>query len=116
MKYALLIYPGPARDAYNALPEDGQRQIFEEYMAIAGTPGVYATVQLDRTPAETATTVREDNGQTLITDGPFADTKEVLGGVFLLDAPNLDAALELAKRIPAVRMGGAVEIQRVLER
>jgi hypothetical protein len=114
MKYALLIYASDARDRYDALPEAEQEAILGEYMAVRQTPGVYGGEQLQ--PAETATTVRVEDGQTVVTDGPFADTKEVLGGFFLLEAPNLDAALEVAARIPAARMGGAIQVQPLVER
>jgi hypothetical protein len=67
-------------------------------------------------PAESATTVRVEDGKTLTTDGPFADSKEILGGLYLLEADNLDRALELAARIPAARMGGAVEVRPLVER
>ena len=113
MKYALLIYGTEARETFNRLPEDEQQAILGEYFAIASAPGVYGGEQLQ--PAESATTVRVQNGQTLTTDGPFAETKEFLGGFFLLEADNLDAALELAARIPAARMGGAVEVRPVKE-
>jgi hypothetical protein len=66
-------------------------------------------------PVEAATTVRVEDGRTLTTDGPFADTKEHLGGFFLLEADDLDAALEMAARIPAARTGGAVEVRPVVE-
>jgi hypothetical protein len=61
---------------------------------------------------ETATTVRVENGETLTTDGPFVAVKEALGGYLFFEAENLDAAIELATRIPASRLGGAVEIRR----
>jgi hypothetical protein len=65
---------------------------------------------------DTATTVRHGGGgENLIVDGPFADTKEVLGGYYVLDASNLDEALEFAQRIPAVRLGGAVEVRPLVE-
>jgi hypothetical protein len=67
-------------------------------------------------PSETATTVRVEDGRTLTTDGPFVDTKEVLGGYYLYEADDLDAAIELASRIPAARMGGAIEVRPVVER
>ena len=67
-------------------------------------------------PVETATTVRVEGGQTLLTDGPFLDAKEHLGGYFLVEADELDAALELAARVPAARMGGAVEVRPLVER
>ena len=70
-----------------------------------------------RPPAagETATTVSYAGDENLITDGPYADTKEVLGGYYVLDASNLDEALEFAQRIPAVRLGGAVEVRPLVE-
>jgi hypothetical protein len=67
-------------------------------------------------PAETATCVRVAGGRTLMTDGPFADTKEVLGGLFLLEAANLDEVLEVAARVPATRFGGVVEVRPVVAR
>ena len=66
-------------------------------------------------PAETATTVRVQDGQTLTTDGPFIETKEALGGYYLLEADDLDGALEVAARIPAARFGGAIEVRPVVE-
>ena len=65
-------------------------------------------------PAETATTVRVQDGRTLVTDGPFADTKEILAGFYLVEAENLDAATEIAARIPAARIGGSIEIRPVV--
>ena len=111
MKYLLLIH---SRGDTEKLPEEEQRQILGEYIALAESPEVLSSHQLQ--PADTATTVRIENGQTLTTDGPFADTKEVLGGLYLLEADNLDVALDLAARIPAARMGGAVEVRPLVER
>src|ERR1022692_4194371 len=112
MKYALLIYERPG--AFAALSEDEQGAMIGEYAAITALPEVVGGEQLQ--PAQTATTVRAQNGQTLTSDGPFADTKEVFGGFYLLEADNLDAALEIAARIPASRMGGSVEVRPVVER
>ena len=64
---------------------------------------------------ETATTVRVQDGETLTTDGPFAAVKEALGGYFFLEADDLDAEIELAARVPAARMGGAVEVRPLVE-
>jgi hypothetical protein len=64
----------------------------------------------------TATTVRVQDGKTLTTDGPFADTKEVFGGYYVFEAGNLDEALELAGRVPAARYSGSVEVRPVVER
>jgi hypothetical protein len=109
MRYALLIYAKPG--SHDALPEDEQRAAFGEYMALNEHPGVVASVRLK--PVETATTVRVEGGETLVTDGPFADTKEVFGGYYVLEADHLDAALEVAARIPAARLGGSVEVRPV---
>ena len=114
MKYALLIYPGRSREGYERLPEDEQRAITGEYLALRQEAGVLGAEQLQ--PPESATTVRVEDGRTLTTDGPFADTKEILGGLYLLEADNLDRALELAARMPASRMGGAVEVRPLVER
>jgi hypothetical protein len=114
MKYALLIYTGTAMEEYQRLPEQEQRSILEEYLALAREPGVIASEQLQ--PPESATTVRVEDRNALTTDGPFADTKEILGGYYVLEADDLDRALELAARIPAARMGGAVEVRPLVER
>src|SRR5438045_2996749 len=97
MQYALLIYDTPG--TYDALSDSEREAVFGEYFAISDTPGVFGGAQLQ--PAETATTVRVHDGNTLTTDGPFANTKEVFGGYYLLEADDLDKAIELAARIPA---------------
>jgi hypothetical protein len=114
VKYALLIYSDEARDRFDQLSEDEQRAIMGEYFAISELPGTFGGAQLQ--PAGTATTVRVDNGKALTTDGPFTETKEVLGGFYLFEADGIDAALDVASRIPAARMGGAVEIRPLVER
>ena len=114
MKYALLIYSSEAGDEFDSLPEDEQKAIMGEYFAISELPGTYGGDQLQ--PSASATTVRVEDGRTLTTDGPFAETKEVLGGFYLFEADDLDAALEVAARIPAARMGGAVEVRPIVER
>jgi hypothetical protein len=114
MQYLLQIYTGEAMAAWERLSEDEQGSVTAEYMAIMQAPGVSAGAQLQ--PATTATTVRVKDGATLTTDGPFPETKEALGGYYLLEADDLDAAIELAARIPAARLGGAVEVRPVVER
>ena len=114
MKYLLQIYAGPARDEYDRLTADEQQAIVDEYLAIGKSPGIVGGAQLQ--PVETATTVRVQNGETLLTDGPFVDAKEHLGGYLLLEADDLDVALALAARIPAARMGGAIEVRPLVER
>jgi hypothetical protein len=112
MKYALLIYRSP--EVWDDLSEDQQRAIYGEYMAIGETPGIVGGSQLQ--PIDSATTVRVQNGQTLLTDGPFVDAKEHLAGFYLFEADDLDAATGIAARIPAARMGGAVEVRPMVER
>ena len=120
MKYILLIHQGDAPtpyspDAWERLSEDEQKAVYADYQAINKTPGVTpATVQMQ--PPETATTVRVEDGKTLTTDGPFVATKEALGGYYVFEAEDLDGAIELASRIPAARMGGAVEVRPLVER
>jgi hypothetical protein len=113
VKYLMLIYQGstplPGTDAWNDLPEDEQKRIYADYGALNENPGV--TPGLPMGLPEDATTVRVHDGSTLTTDGPFAAVKEALGGYFVLEADDLDAAIEVAARIPAARLGGAVEIR-----
>ena len=117
MKYMLLIHQGsaptPRTDDWATVPEDEQKAVYADYQAINETPGVSPGVQLDA--PETATTVRVQDGRTLTTDGPFVDTKEALGGYLFYEADDLDAAIELASRIPAARMGGAIEVRPIVE-
>jgi hypothetical protein len=118
MKYMLLIHQGTAptpRDAeeWERLSEDEQKAVYSDYKAVSETPGVSPGLQLQ--PAETATTVRVKDREILTTDGPFVAIKEALGGYLVFEADDLDAAVELAARIPAARMGGAVEVRPIVE-
>jgi hypothetical protein len=118
MKYMLLIHQGDAptpRDpeAWGRLPEDEQKAVFADYQAINQTPGVTPGLGLE--PAETATTVRVQDGRTLTTDGPFVELKEAMAGYLIFEADDLDAAIELAARIPAARLGGAIEVRPIAE-
>jgi len=119
MKYMLLIQFGDAPtpyspDKWERLSEDEQKAVYGAYQKINETPGVTPSgVQLQ--PAEAATTVRVQDGKTLVTDGPFVTIKEALAGWLMFEADNIDAAIELASRIPAARMGGAVEVRPVVE-
>jgi hypothetical protein len=110
MQYALLIYSQPG--AAEALGEDEREAAHRRYMEIRHEPGMVGGASLH--PAETATTVRVRDEQVLITDGPFADTKEVFAGFYLLEADDLGRATEVAARIPAARLGGCVEIRPVV--
>jgi hypothetical protein len=118
MKYMLLIYQGatptPPSEEWERLSEDEQKAVYGAYRAINETPGVSPGVQIQ--PPETATTVRVKDGETLTTDGPFVETKEALGGYFMFEADDLDSAIELASRVPAAGMGGAVEVRPLVER
>jgi hypothetical protein len=113
MNYMLQIYTGDSRSAWEELSKGEQDAITAEYMAIRQAPGITGGAELQ--DANTATTVRVDGGRTLTTDGPFPETKEALGGYDLLEAADLDQAIELAARIPAARLGGAVEVRPVVE-
>ncbi|HEY3086952.1 MAG TPA: YciI family protein [Jatrophihabitantaceae bacterium] len=112
MQYALLIYAEPGY--VEALSDAEREAVYAEFAALADDARCVDAAQLQ--PVETATCVRVAGGRTLVTDGPFADSKEVLGGVFLMDAANLDEAIELAARIPAARFGGVVEVRPVVAR
>jgi hypothetical protein len=110
MQYSLMIYAEPGLE--EALAEAERDAAYAEYFALADDAGCIEAARLQ--PVETATCVRVIGGRSLVTDGPFADTKEVLGGFCLIDAADLDEAIELAARIPAARLGGAVEIRPVV--
>ena len=119
MKYMLLIHQGDSptpRDpeAWARLSEEEQKKVYAAYGQINQTPGV--TTGHEMAPPEQATVVRVEDGKTLTTDGPFADSKEALGGYLLYEADDLDAAIELAANVPAAWLGGAVEVRPVVER
>jgi hypothetical protein len=105
VKYAILIYGseegGPASPAEHRV-----------YMELAERETTYGGAQLQ--PVATATTLRVRGGETLTTDGPFAETKEAFGGFYLIDVASLDDALEFAATVPAARNGGSVEVRPVV--
>jgi hypothetical protein len=118
MKYMLLIQQGDTPtpqdpEAWARLSEDEQKSVFADYQAVNETPGVTPGSWMQ--PPEAATTVRVQDGKTLTTDGPFVAVKEALGGYLFFEAADLDAAIELASRIPAARLGGAVEVRPLAE-
>jgi hypothetical protein len=118
MKYMLLIHQGDTPtprdpDAWARLSEDEQKSVYRDYQAISENPSVTSGLQLQ--DPETATTVRVQDGKTLTTDGPFVEIKEAIGGYLFFEADDLDAAIELASRIPAARMGGAIEVRPIME-
>jgi hypothetical protein len=112
MKYAMFIHQKPGY--VEALAEDEQKAVFAEYMALAEDPRARGGAQLQ--PIETATTVRVQDGQTQTTDGPYADAKEEFSGYYVFEADDVDEAIELAGRIPAARLGGAIEVRPLVER
>jgi hypothetical protein len=112
MQYALMIYARPGAD--EGLSDAEREAVRAEYLAMEQDARCIRGEQLQ--PGEMATSVRVVDGRTLITDGPFADTKEVLGGFCLVEAANLDEVLDLAARIPAARLGGVVEVRPVVPR
>ncbi len=115
MKYVLLIFQGttplPGSEQWQALPEHEQQRVYADYAALNELPGVTPGLPLGL-PDE-ATTVRVQDGRTLVTDGPFAETKETVGGWFVLEADDLDGALAVAAKVPAARLGGAIEVRPV---
>ena len=116
MQYLLLIHQGDTPtpdkpDEWARLSEDDQKAVYSDYQAANQTPGVTPGLWLES--PEMATTVRVQDGKTLTTDGPFVAVKEALGGYLVFEADNLDAAIELASRIPAARLGGAIEVRPI---
>ena len=118
MKYMLLIHQGttplPGTDEWAALSQEEQGKVYAAYQAVNQTAGFTPGKQMQG--PETATTVRVQDGNTLTTDGPFAELKEAIGGYAFFEADDLDAAIELAAKIPAASMGGAVEVRPIVER
>lgn len=118
MKYVLLIHHGDSatpneQEAWDQLSAEEQQAIYRGYQAVNETPGVTSGLWIQG--PEAATTVRVQDDKTLTTDGPFVSIKEALGGWLTYEADDLDAAIELASRIPAAWMGGAIEIRPVVE-
>ena len=115
MQYVAFIYQGstplPGTPAWDALTEAERQAVYADYASLNQRAGVTPGLPLAQ-PGD-ATTVRVQDGKALITDGPFADTKEAIGGWFVIEAADLDAALEIAATVPAARLGGAIEIRPV---
>lgn len=113
MKYMLLIKQGPDIDNFPNLPAEEQQKVYAGYKAVNETPGVTPGERME--PPATATTVRVEGGRTILTDGPFVELKEAVGGYLFLEASDLDAAIELAAKIPAAWQGGEIEIRPLAE-
>jgi hypothetical protein len=109
MKYALLAYNVPSPD-----DERGPGKIDPAILAVLERPNVSGWVRL-RDVSSATTVSSEAGGKTLVTDGPFVDSKEYLGGLIIIEAENLDGALALAAELQHTRTGGAIEIRPILE-
>lgn len=112
MQYLLLIYG--AENHWETLKESEKQEIYKEYMGLSEDlrkTGKYVGGN-ELKPVATATTVRVRNGKKTMTDGPFAETKEQLGGFYLVEASNLDEAIDIAARIPSVRFG-SIEVRPI---
>jgi len=107
MRYAILVYGVPG--AFEQHSQEDQQRVFGEFWGLARGPGVEASGFLP--PTETPATVRVNGGDTVVTDGPFAETREVLGGFYVVDVEDAGAALEFAARVPARWVSGAVEVR-----
>ena len=114
MKYAILIYSDPANGPTPGSPEQAaEMQEWFAYTEALHQAGAFVAGE-PLQGKETATTVRMRNGEAVTTDGPFAETKEVLGGVYLIDVDDLDQALEWAAKIPSSRYG-STEVRPLME-
>ena len=117
MQFVLMIYQGttplPGTDAWKALPQDEQTRIYSEYGQISSTPGVTPGLPLGL-PTD-ARTVRVTDGHTQVADGPYVDVSHAVGGYFVVEAEDFEAAARLASRIPAARLGGAIEVRPVAQ-
>jgi hypothetical protein len=110
MRYALLIYGGAD---WSTFSDEEQQTQLQQYMEISEAPKTQGGADLG--DLSKATTVRVQDGKALTTDGPFAETKEYLGGFYLIEANDLDEAIDVAARIPVARTGGAIEVRPVVE-
>ena len=114
MKYMIQVRFNGADAVIHRLPAGEQDRITAEFQAVRKLPGVLDGNQLE--PAGTAKTVRVNDGQTLISEGPAVDDRAAINGYYILDAPDLDAAIAFAALIPVARMGGTVEVRAMMER
>ncbi len=110
MKYLLLIYQN--EDAFRAVAEEERAAVLTEYLGFNATFGARGvlTAGAELHGTDSSTTVRVRDGEMLLTDGPFVETKEQLAGYYVVDCETLDEALEVAAAIPSARFG-AVEVR-----
>jgi hypothetical protein len=107
MRYAVLIYDRAG--LVDSLSEAERERLLDQYVGLMREPEVIESACLQ--PVHTATTVSVEAGRSLTTDGPFAETKEVFGGFYVVDVDGIEAAVEFAARVPAATMGGSVEVR-----
>jgi hypothetical protein len=111
MQYMLLVYDDPKQ--WPELSEEEYGKVYAEYAAVSSLPNTKHAAQLQ--PADTARSVRVKDGERVVTDGPFAETKEILGGYYLVETDTLEEAEKIAAQIPSARLGGTVEVRPVVE-
>lgn len=114
MKYMLQVRFNGADAAIAGLPATEQEKITAEFVAIRGSSGVLDGNQLQA--ASAAATVRVNGDQAQVTEGPPVDAGAEINGYYIYDAPDLDAAIAFAARIPVARMGATVEVRALMER
>jgi hypothetical protein len=113
MKYALLLYDVPSNWA--DVDEARMSKLYTDYAAVTQDSRTYGGAELH--PSHTAKTLRLDGDELIVTDGPFAETKELLSGLYLVEADSVEEAMEVARRIPTLsQMGGAIEVRQIVER
>ena len=113
MRYLLLIYGEDSTGTPDPAEVEKEMNEYWAYEAAVTEAGVKQASEALQ-PASTATTVRVKNGERVVTDGPFAETREILGGFYLIDVPDLDAALDWAARCPGATRG-SIEVRPIME-
>jgi hypothetical protein len=114
MRYLLQVYFNGAHERLTQLPQAEREAIAQEYRTFFLRPQVKDGNQLQ--PPTTATTVRVHDGEVTRSTGPFPTSGEPLGGYYVVEASDIDAAVAIAAHIPAARMGGAIEVRPLVER
>jgi len=112
VKYALFVYD--LASSWDSLSEEEKHAVYGEYHAVSDSPEIVAHYRLQ--PPQKTTTVRVEEGQTLMAEGPLADTREIFAGFYVLESDDREAVLKVASLIPAARMGGAIEVRPLVER
>jgi hypothetical protein len=115
MQYVMLIHHGttpvPGDPSWESVPDERKAAIYAGWQALNALPGVSPGYGMEA--PDSATVVRVRDGETLVTDGPFAEFKEAIGGMFLVEAEDLDGAIAVAAQVPSAGIEGAVEIRPI---